>query len=230
MSRFQQQGAAEYDSRIGTLVPGYDALHQTSAALLKARLPDTAKVLVVGAGTGTEVLALAVQNPHWQVCALEPSADMLAIARQKCTAQGLVNVAFVEGYVDTLPAVPAFDAVLCLLVMHFVATVADKQAMLVQMASRLVCGAPLLLCDLMQTDQTERDAMVHYAVVQGLPSAYAPALHTRLQQEFFAISEAQLAQLAASADLCSPQAYFRALGFVAYCLDKTVAPANEGGD
>ena len=127
MSRFQQQGALSYDSRIGTLVPGYIALHQISAARLKAQLPEQARIVVVGAGTGTEVLALARQNPHWHITAVEPSADMLALARQKCAAAEVDNVDFFTGYMADLPLSDPFDAALCLLVMHFIETAADKQ-------------------------------------------------------------------------------------------------------
>ena len=45
-------GAGDYERRIRTLVPGYDTLHELSAAVLRAQLPDAARVLCVGAGTG----------------------------------------------------------------------------------------------------------------------------------------------------------------------------------
>ena len=57
MSRFQQQGAVEYDGRIGTLVPGYAALHQTSAAWLKATLPAQARVLLLSSALRPSVRA-----------------------------------------------------------------------------------------------------------------------------------------------------------------------------
>lgn len=220
MSRFQQQGAQTYDGRIGTLVPGYIALHQTSAAWLKAVLPPDARVLVLGAGTGAEVLALAQQNPHWHITALEPSGDMLALARAKCAAAQRHNVAFVHGYTADLPAGAPFDAALCLLVMHFIDTTAGKQQFLNQAAAQLAAGAPLLLCDLMQGHDTERAAMVHYAIGQGLPESQGEALRRRLQTEFFALGEAELAALARQAGFRQPELYFRALGFAAFVLIK----------
>lgn len=220
MSRFQQQGAVEYDGRIGTLVPGYAALHQTSAAWLKATLPAQARVLVLGAGTGAEVLALAQQNPDWHITALEPSGDMLAVARAKCAAAQRHNVAFVHGYVEDLPVAEPFDAALCLLVMHFIDTTAAKQQFLHQAAAQLAAGAPLLLCDLMQGHDIERTAMVHYAIGQGLPESQGEALRRRLQAEFFALSEAELTRLAQQAGFRQPEVYFRALGFAAFVLLK----------
>lgn len=230
MSRFQQQGALEYDSRISTLVPAYKVLHLISAAMLKTRLPENARVLVVGAGTGAEILALAAQNPHWQITALEPSADMLALARQKCVAAGLGNVVFFTGYVTDLPVAAPFDAALCLLVMHFIETVAAKQQFLTEIAAHLNVGAPLLLGDLMQFDTTEHTALVHYAVGQGLPEEYGAALRQRLMREFFTVSLATLTQLAVAAGLTTPENYFRALGFAAFVMDKNAEHPNQNNE
>ena len=179
------------------------------------------RVLVLGAGTGAEVLALAQQNPDWHITALEPSGDMLAVARAKCAAAQRHNVAFVHGYVEDLPVAEPFDAALCLLVMHFIDTTAAKQQFLHQAAAQLAAGAPLLLCDLMQGHDIERTAMVHYAIGQGLPESQGEALRRRLQAEFFALSEAELTRLAQQAGFRQPEVYFRALGFAAFVLLKT---------
>lgn len=226
MSRFAQQGALEYDSRIGTLIPAYDALHQTSAAYLRARLPEQARILVVGAGTGAEVLALARHNPHWQITAVEPSADMLAVARDKCVAAAVENVDFVEGYTDSLPPTAAFDAVLCLLVLHFLNGTEAKHRLLADMAERTRAGAPLLLCDLIDSQPLLREALLNYAVASGLPADYRQALRERLQREFFPLTETDFAALAASAGWQAPQPYFRALDFAAWILDRDALAAK----
>ena len=82
MPTFKGEEAQEYDNRITRLVPGYELLHQLTNAQLKATLKDNAHILVVGAGTGKEILALAALNPTWQFTAQDTSSDMLAIAKQ----------------------------------------------------------------------------------------------------------------------------------------------------
>ena len=219
MDRFGAQGATEYDARISTLVPGYTVLHEVSAAVLHARLPEYARVLVVGAGTGAEILALAQKRPDWRFTALDTSADMLAMASQKCAAKGIHQVDFFHGLVADLPMSEPYDAVLCLLVMHFISGVREKQAFLCSIARHTKMGAPLLLCDLMQGDDTERAAMAEYAVAHGLPEQFTAALKQRLSHEFFVLTELEWVDLATQSGFRQPLPYFRALGFAAYiCL------------
>ena len=40
-------------------------------------------MLVVGAGTGMELLTLAEQYPHWRLTGVDPSAEMLTLAHER---------------------------------------------------------------------------------------------------------------------------------------------------
>ncbi|RYD68316.1 MAG: class I SAM-dependent methyltransferase, partial [Verrucomicrobiaceae bacterium] len=82
---FGPEQAAAYDARFAKFAPMRDALHLLAGSIL-ATLPEDARILCVGAGTGAEVLALAQRFPHWRFTAVEPSAPMLELCRQKATA------------------------------------------------------------------------------------------------------------------------------------------------
>ena len=69
MPTFTGEEAQEYDNSITRLVPGYELLHQLTNAQLSATLTDNAHILVVGAGTGKEIAALANLNSTWQFTA-----------------------------------------------------------------------------------------------------------------------------------------------------------------
>ena len=81
--RFDGEGARAYDSRIPLLVPGYELLHQLCASRLMAALGQQARVLLVGVGTGSELLLLGRLCPRWTFVAQDISADMLAQARMR---------------------------------------------------------------------------------------------------------------------------------------------------
>lgn len=219
--RFAEQSALGYDARIGDLVPGYAELHELSAAVLAARLPERARVLVVGAGTGTETLALAQARPGWEVIGVDPSAEMLAVARRRAAAAELPNASFHEGYLAGLPDRGPFDAAVSLLVMHFVAGDDAKADYLLQIAARLRPGAPLLLCDLMAHDEDDLDVMAEYASARGVDPQVLAGIGQRLQADFHPLSEERLRQLGETAGLTPPRPYFRGVAFVAHELRRS---------
>lgn len=213
--RFAEQNALGYDARIVNLVPGYAELHEISSAVLAARLPERARVLVVGAGTGTETLALAQANPGWEVVGVDPSPDMLAIARRRGEAAGLASASFVEGYVADLDDDRPFDAAVSLLVMHFVAGDEAKRDYLAAIADRLRPGGTLLLCDLMEHDDDDLDVMAEYAAARGVGAEAHAGIRNRLQTDFHPLTDPELTDLAGRTGFTAPRAYFRGVAFVA---------------
>ncbi|MBN0154788.1 class I SAM-dependent methyltransferase, partial [Pseudomonas aeruginosa] len=91
MGRFVGKQADGYETRIGRLLPGYELLHLLSRAQLLARLPELARLLSVGCGAGGELAELAGLRPGWRFVAADLSADMLALARQRCARLGLLE-------------------------------------------------------------------------------------------------------------------------------------------
>lgn len=213
--RFAEQNALGYDARIVNLVPGYAELHEISTAVLAARLPERARVLVVGAGTGTETLALARTSPGWELVGVDPSPDMLSIARRRAAAESLTGVTFHEGYVDDLPLDEPFDAAVSLLVMHFVAGAEAKRAYLGSIAAQLRSGAPLLLCDLMEHDEDDLDVMAEYAAARGVGEEALAGIAQRLRNDFHPLNDDGLAALADETGFARPRPYFRGVAFVA---------------
>jgi len=73
----------EYEQRIRLALPGYEVMHTFVLACLRSCLPETADLLVVGAGGGMELVRLGQSNPQWRLLGVDPSAKMLAIAQQR---------------------------------------------------------------------------------------------------------------------------------------------------
>jgi release factor glutamine methyltransferase len=94
----------EVDARV--LIPRPETEHVVEAAL---DLPQGARVVDVGTGSGAIALALADERPDLRVVATDISADALAVARANAERLGL-SIEFVEG--DLLEGVPGpIDAV-----------------------------------------------------------------------------------------------------------------------
>ena len=123
-------------------VPGFHDLHKMTGLLLAERIRADARVLVLGAGGGLELKAFADTQPGWTFCGVDPSAEMLGLAKR--TLGPLVSrVEFHEGHIDDAPAGP-FDAATCLLTLHFLPEDERRRA-LAEVCRRLRPGAPFVV-------------------------------------------------------------------------------------
>lgn len=147
-SFFDRARAAEYDQRFAKLAPLRDALHLLTAAAL-AGLPEDARVLSVGAGTGAEVLALAPRFPGWRFVAVDPSEPMLEIAKERVEeASFSARCEFHVGTLDTLPPGEPFAAATSILVSQFILDPDVRVGFFREIARRLGPGGRLVTADL----------------------------------------------------------------------------------
>lgn len=108
---------AQYTEGPRRFVPGFDALHRMTGLLLAERAPADARILVLGAGGGLELAALAEAYPGWHFVGVDPAAEMIELAR-RTVGIAIDRVDLVTGYIDDAPEGP-FDGAVCLLTLHF---------------------------------------------------------------------------------------------------------------
>ncbi len=123
-------------------VPGFADLHRMAMLLLAEHAPDAATILVLGAGGGLELKAFAEAQPGWRFTGVDPSAEMLGLARS-ILGPLQQRVELKQGYVDTAPPGP-FDGATCLLTLHFLSR-EERLRTLRELHRRLKPGAPLVV-------------------------------------------------------------------------------------
>ena len=159
------------------LVPGFHALQTMTRLLLAERSPANARILVLGAGGGLELKVFADAHPAWTFCGVDPSAEMLALARR--TLGPLTpRVDFHEGYIDTAPT-GLFDAATCLLTLHFLSE-PDRRRTLAEVHRRLKPGAPFVVAHFSfpQSDSEKTNWLARYAAFATASGASAEKLKT----------------------------------------------------
>jgi tRNA (cmo5U34)-methyltransferase len=144
------QLVARYAEGPPRAVPGFYDMQRMTRLLLAERVPADARILVLGAGGGLELKLFAESHPLWTFEGVDPSAEMLALARQNLAANAS-RVNFHEGYIDSAAPGP-FDGAVCLLTMHFLDEATRRQT-LSEVYRRLKRGAPFI--------------MVHFSFEQG---------------------------------------------------------------
>lgn len=79
-----------------TLIPRPDTELLIELALSK-KLPTNARVVDLGTGTGAIALALAKENPQWQMTAVDKSPEAAAVARENAISNQISNITVLEG-------------------------------------------------------------------------------------------------------------------------------------
>ncbi len=149
---FQQEryakGAAGYDERIRKTFPFYETIHTAINAVLRVYLGPESEILIVGAGTGAEILELGKTNSSWRFLGVDPAKPMLDLAKEKIEAAGLTDrVNLFNGLVGDLPIGKLCDGATSAMIMHFVPDDGGKIEFLRAIASHLRSGAPFVLMD-----------------------------------------------------------------------------------
>src|SRR5688500_9657112 len=133
---------ASYAEGTPRRVPGFADLHRMAMLLLAERAPEAGDILVVGAGGGLGLRAFAEAQPHWRFVGVDPSAQMLDLAR-RILGPLQSRVELQRGYVDAAPTGP-FDGATCLLTLHFLAK-DERLRTLREIHRRLKRGAALVV-------------------------------------------------------------------------------------
>lgn len=142
---FNNTLANEYEKGIRRTLPSYDAMLRLIQTFYHSTLPDKADMLIVGAGSGNEILQLADGRPDWSFTGIDPSESMLSIAKERLHT--LPNtLSFHQGTIlgTQLPSIK-YDAASCVLVLHFILGYEEKLSTLEEIARHLKPGAPFVL-------------------------------------------------------------------------------------
>lgn len=154
-------------------VPGFADLHRMAELLIAERVPADGEILVLGAGGGLELKAFAEARPDWCFTGVDPSSEMLGLARSVLGPLAR-RTRLIQGYVDDAPAGP-FDAATCLLTLHFLERDARLRT-LGELRRRLKQGAPLIVAHHSCPPDGDREAWLARSVAfAGADPAQAAA-------------------------------------------------------
>jgi tRNA (cmo5U34)-methyltransferase len=164
------EAVARYAEGPPRLVPGFAGLQRMAMVLIAECVPTDGRILVLGAGGGLEMKAFAEAEAGWTFDGVDPSAEMIKLARmtlQPFAARTRLHV----GLIDVAPDGP-FDAATCILTLHFVER-DERLRTLKEVRRRLRPGAPFVVAHLsFPQEAAERDRWmsryVAFAVASGV--------------------------------------------------------------
>ncbi|MEB3193511.1 MAG: class I SAM-dependent methyltransferase [Cyanobacteriota bacterium] len=223
-------GLSGYDTLIASLIPGYTSLARLSVSLLAASPMagvQGASVLVAGCGSGAELLAARQLRPDWHLTALDPSEDMLAMAREKLQLHpsipdGQGPIQWVQGTVETLSGDPVFDGAMAVLVLQGLPDDGSKRRFLSSLSQSLRPGAQVVLVDQMLPERSSIDQQLITArqVFQRTETAVPVAEPDEILGNVYPLSLSRLTGLLEVTGFSDPCPVFRALDYEGFLVQR----------
>lgn len=206
-----------YEALARRLIPGYRTLFPMFTALIEPDLPRGGRVLVVGAGTGIEIVHLKRARPDLRVHGIDPSEQMLALAARRVAEAGVDDgVSLQLGYASDVPATPPFDAATLINVLHFVPDDGGKGALLADIAGRVRPGGVFVFFDLHGGDTPEEhdrylSAWRRYWRIRDLPPDEMREFDQRVREGIHFSPAARGIELAREAGFVEPERFYQSL-------------------
>lgn len=216
MSSFSDpESVARYAEGPVRMVPGFHGLQRMAAILLAERVQDDAHVLVLGAGGGLELKAFAEAQAGWHFCGIDPSAEMLALAKRTLGSLDS-RVDLHEGFIDTAPAGP-FDAATCLLTLHFLSQ-DERRHTLAEVYRRLKPGAPFVVAHHSFPQEAGEKAKwlsryAAFAEASGMPAVNTKTAIAAISERLPALSPEQDEALLREAGFVGVEMFYAAFTF-----------------
>ena len=207
---FDEDRAKNYDRFSQIWMPNYDVFCDWIPSILANKyLRRGDKILAVGCGTANEIISLLHSNEVWHITGIDPSLEMLKVAKEKLKAYPTVSL--IHGYVNDLPRIASFDGATLLLVLHFLPDDGQKLSLLKAISGRLHRGAPLVIADIFG-DKTALESNLNF-LVSTLSGKVNPTEILERQQKIrntiHYISEKRLVQLLQAAGFSSAHRLFQ---------------------
>ena len=206
-----------YEALARQVIPGYRTLFPMVAAIVDPDLPPASRVLVVGAGTGIEMVTLKRIRPDLGVHGVDPSEQMLELAKRRVAQAELTSgVTFQLGYTADVPPTPLFDAATLINVLHFVPDDGSKAALLDEIARRLKPGGVFVFFDLHGDPGSEEHerymaAWRRYWTIRGMTPREERDFEERIRDGIHFAPASRVIELALAAGFTDPRRFYKSM-------------------
>jgi tRNA (cmo5U34)-methyltransferase len=210
----------DYGTKYATLarqvIPAYEQTFQLAFAALDQSVGAKGRMLVAGCGTGIELVTLGSLAPGWEFVGVDPSKNMLGLARQAVADSGMSNrVEFRHGFVSEVQDAE-FDAATLFNVLHFLEDDGEKETLLGDLKRRLKPNGRLVMLDLHGDPTSQRfvdtmDRWERFMTVRGLVGEEQKIFRQRIDDGIRWVDGARIEALLGAAGFENVERYFHAL-------------------
>lgn len=222
--RFNKKEASKYEEYAERAVFGYNQLYQMTLALLMDEKSINSKVLVVGSGSGKEMITFGNYMPFIEMTGVDPSEEMIKISRKKIEEKGLDNkISLYKGTIEDLPPNIKYNIATVIFVLRFVDGEDEKLFLLRRINELLKSGGRILIIDqfeqpLSQQFNLLRFGWKNFLLMNGISVQTAEMIIEKALEKRSLITENKLKRLLAESGYHNIVRFYSAFlhaGFIA---------------
>ena len=170
MELYSTEWAENYTQLADAGIPGREGLYRICKAIL-TELPQGSKILVVGCGTGDDLIPLAKALPTSSFIAIDSAESMLDFCQERIKSEGLLErVTLHAKSLDSFQSTDSFDAATAILVSQHLAEDSEASEFFCQIARLLKPGGCLYSADLHIAAGQDRERLLDLWRTQALMS------------------------------------------------------------
>ncbi|QQS12493.1 MAG: class I SAM-dependent methyltransferase [Rhodospirillales bacterium] len=227
MEIYSEAWAANYERLANASIAGREGLYRLCKAYLM-NLPDDARVLVIGCGTGEELVVLAKALPRASFVAIDPARPMLALCAKRVADEGLsARIAIRNTTLADFTPPHDFDAATAILVSQHLSPDAAARAFFQRIAALLRPGGLLYSADLHIGAGQDRDSLLRLwrgnVIASGLEPEVADGMLRKIETEIRPRDEAAITDFLRNAGFTNILMPYRSLIYGAWAAEKTAA-------
>ena len=204
---FEKERASNYNQFVEDWIPNYSYFMEKLPKLLSDT--DNKDLLVVGCGTGNEIVQFAKADQDWKITGVDPSPEMINQAKERLAKHE--NIELIKGLVSDLSQDRKYGAVTLLLVLHFLEDNGEKLNLLRQIAQRLKTEAPLVMLDITgdQKQMKTNLKVLKQLLGDGLDGEQIESRLQRIENDLHYVPEERLMELCQEAGFERPVRFFQ---------------------
>lgn len=164
----------EYDDRIRTFIPGYDAMLDAAARIATLAARRRHAIVDLGIGTGSLAERCLRSSPAARVIGVDVDPDMLAAAKRRLVRRGARRATLLAGDFAGV-TLPRCDAITAALSLHHIRTSRSKVAIYGRCHQALSPGGALVIGDCVLPDDEALREEAWNAWRRHLRRSYSPA-------------------------------------------------------
>lgn len=222
--QWQHPKAFEYNDTIRKRIIGYEHIFQLMADQVTVQAAPH-NMLIVGAGGGQELVTMANACPQLQFTAVDPSSNMLELAKMRLAAEQITaDVNYIADTLEQVPVTQSYALASCHLVLHFLTTV-QKKSLIETIAAHVEEGATVFFSSInieMNTARFEKilDAWGVAMLRNGVTEKQWHAFRASFGESCFPLPTEDMIALYEAAGFHEIELYYKAYAIEAYRMKK----------